>query len=51
MAKDTTRLLGLDGVEAVSVELDAERNPLIALVTAAGQGRSVTAGWALGAAG
>ena len=39
MVNDTTRLLGLDGVEAVSVELDAERNPVIALVTAAGQGR------------
>ena len=39
MVNDTTRLLGLDGVEAVSVELDAERNPLIALVTAAGERR------------
>ena len=39
MVNDTTRLLGLDGVEAVSVGLDAERNPLIALVTAAGEGR------------
>lgn len=31
-------LLGLDGVEAVSVELHEERNPLIALVTAVGEG-------------
>jgi hypothetical protein len=36
LVNGTTRLLGLDGVEAVSVGLDAERNPLIAMVTAAG---------------
>jgi transposase len=39
LVNDATRLLGLDGVEAVSVGLDAELNPMIALVTAAGQGR------------
>ena len=39
MVNSTTRLLRLDGVEAASVGLDAERNPLIALVTAAGEGQ------------
>lgn len=39
MVNDTTRLLGLGGVEVVSVEFDAESNPLIALVTASERAR------------
>jgi transposase len=39
LVNGTTRLLRLDGVEAVCVGLDAERNSLIALVTAAGEGQ------------
>jgi transposase len=35
LTNDTTRLLGLDGVEVASVELDELDNPLLALVTAA----------------
>lgn len=35
MTNDTTRLLGLDGVEVASVCLDEQANPLLALVTAA----------------
>lgn len=39
MVNDTTRLLGLDGVEVARVELDRERKPVIALVTAAAAAR------------
>jgi hypothetical protein len=39
LVNDSMLLLGLDGVEVTRVELDRERNPVIALVTAAGQQR------------
>ena len=35
MTNDTTRLLGLEGVEVVAVEFDEHGNPMFALVTAA----------------
>jgi transposase len=35
LTNDTTRLLGIEGVEVTSVELDELGNPLLALVTAA----------------
>jgi hypothetical protein len=33
LVNDTTRLLGLDGMEVTSVRLDDSDNPMIALVT------------------
>jgi transposase len=39
LANDTTRLLGLDGVEVTSVRLDDDANPMIALVTRDEQAR------------
>src|SRR3954447_5333726 len=39
LVNDTTRLLGLDGVEVTSVRLDDRDNPMIALVTRDEQAR------------
>jgi transposase len=39
LSDDTTLLFGLEGVEVVSVALDAQANPVLALVTAAEQSR------------
>ena len=39
MTDDTTRLFGLEGVEVVSVEIDEDDNPMLALITAADQAR------------
>ena len=39
MPDDATLLLGLEGVEVVSVHLDVEANPILALVTAAKRAR------------
>jgi transposase len=39
LVNDTTRLLGLDGVEVTSVRLDDANNPMIALVTRDEQAR------------
>jgi transposase len=39
LVNDTTRLLGLDGVEVTSVRLDEDGNPILTLVTADEQAR------------
>jgi hypothetical protein len=39
LTNDTTRLFGLEGVEVVSVEIDEDDNPMLALITAADQAR------------
>jgi hypothetical protein len=39
LTNDTTRLFGLEGVEVVSVEIDEDDHPMLALITAADQAR------------